>query len=84
MKYLYYDDACESESRKYCRIVPAEHAVFQADLKDQRHCGYRGGNSFPNAQRPDTEGNCPEGFAKCSEQTSIENTICYDVNGGKD
>lgn len=41
-------------------------------------CGRRGGQPFLNATRPELSGNCPEGTLKCSNATSLENTVCYD------
>ena len=41
-------------------------------------CGTRGGKSFERIDRPDFDSKaCPEGTSKCSEITSIENTVCY-------
>ena len=39
-------------------------------------CGKRGGKSFAEVNRPQSDGSCPEGMVACSNATSKENTIC--------
>ena len=33
--------------------------------------------------RPGADGKCPSGYDKCTEATSVANTICYEVAKGK-
>ena len=47
----------------------------------KRICGQNNSEPFLNATRPDyTTGECPSGYAKCTDKTSNENTICYDTS----
>ena len=56
-----------------------------SELSDNKVvCGKNDGMPFIYAKRPidATTGDCPTGYAKCSQATSPENTICYDVDQG--
>lgn len=46
-------------------------------MQGVRVCGTRGGSNFVDVDRPDMNGNCPDGKVPCSSKTSIENTVCY-------
>ena len=41
-------------------------------------CGRRGGSSFADALRPNSDGQCPPKTVPCSKHTSPENTICVE------
>lgn len=66
----------------YSEEVCAEQAsgikeTTQDVIHNYKICGKRGGIYYKDVIRPDSDlGICPKGFVKCSEATSIENTIC--------
>ena len=39
-------------------------------------CGKQGGKSFAEAQKPNSDGTCPNNMVPCSNATSRANTIC--------
>ena len=58
-------------------VAPIEPIVMST-IEGKHICGTHGGKSFLTVNRPDYEsGQCPTWTARCSNQTSIENTVCY-------
>jgi hypothetical protein len=73
---------CDYNQTLYgCRQAEPIPPMFMHSFENKILCGKRGGSPFLNANRPDFEtGKCPNATAPCSNFTSTENTICYDVS----
>ena len=64
--------------------LPALTPVIQAQFKGARVCGTRGGSSFLDVQRVESNGKCPKGTKACSMNASADNVVCYPPNDHKD
>jgi len=64
-----------------CTPVLPINKTIQSNFNGFRICGFRNGDVFTNATRPNyfTQ-ECPEGTLPCSLKTSVENTICYPID----
>jgi len=82
-QYLYVDDTCWTEEKRYCYRVPALPPVVQEEFEDMRICGEQGGLPFTKAVRPNKLGVCPKNHSPCSKATSVQNTICYSNTEGQ-
>ena len=63
----------------FVRTVSIKGKQFKlTDFDGKKICGKRAGSSYLKAEQPDKKtGNCPGVLIPCSNQTSLENTICY-------
>lgn len=83
-QHLQVDDRCYDDDEYYCIWEPAKMPMIQDELNDMRICGSRGGQSFANAVRPNTNNTCPSGTQKCSNNTVAADTICYSTYDNRD
>ena len=66
------------KSTSVCKSIQGWPPIRQSVMNGRRICGKRGGESFVEAVRVNALGQCPEGLQKCSDKTSMENTVCFD------
>lgn len=79
------DTACEKNMvEQGCQTIPPLMPFEMHSFDKRIICGRRGGLAFLNVTRSDQQGNCPTGTSRCSNETSAENTICYNSTETRD
>ena len=81
---LKVDDRCIDDNERYCNYVHPLYPVLQTELNNMYICGKRGGEPFARAVRPNSDNQCPDGYTACSQNTNMQNTICYNNQDGAD
>ena len=60
-----------------CREFGSHGPIDMASHGGKTICGRRDGTPFANVTRANENNKCPDGYNRCSDATSAENTICY-------
>ena len=67
-----------------CVFEAALHPVMMSQFNGLRICGRPAEVNFLNMQRPDLDGNCPEGYLACDPDQTPDNMVCLPVRSSVD